>query len=116
MRRATADAARVGFAEAIALLARAPPSSGRVLLNRGNVHLQRGDAARAAADFTGGGRPARRTAEHAEQAKAEHNLGYARLLTGDLVGALRVMDDARAVLAPLSAVYRRRSSRTAPRC
>ena len=39
-------------------------------------------------------------------ARAEHNLGYARLLTGDLVGALQMMDDARKILAPLSAFSR----------
>ena len=35
---------------------------------------------------------------------SEHNLGYTRLLAGDLVGALRDMDRARPVLAPLSPV------------
>ena len=41
-----------------------------------------------------------------QQAKAEHNLGYARLLTGDLVGALQMIDRAALVLAPQSAVNR----------
>ena len=83
----------------------APRDLGRALLNRGNVHLQRGDAAAAAADFAA----ARELLDDAtdssvERAKAEHNLGYAQLLTGDLVGALQAMDDARQVLAPLSPV------------
>ena len=30
-----------------------------------------------------------------QRAKAEHNLGFARLFTGDLVGALQSMDAAR---------------------
>ena len=41
-----------------------------------------------------------------QRAKAEHNLGFAQLLTGDVVGALQTMDSARDVLAPLSAVSR----------
>ena len=41
-----------------------------------------------------------------QRAKAEHNLGYARLLTGDLVGAIQMIDEAAPVLSPLSAPYR----------
>ena len=37
-------------------------------------------------------------------AKAEHNLGYAWLLTGDLVAALQLMDRAKPTLAALSVV------------
>ena len=78
----------------------------RALLNRASLHLMRGDAAAAVADLTlaidllhDADAPERR-------ARAQHNLGYARLLTGDLVGALQAMEAARAVLAPLSAVSR----------
>ena len=41
-----------------------------------------------------------------ERAKSRFNLGYVELLRGDLVAALRGMDDARDVLAPLSPAYR----------
>ena len=35
---------------------------------------------------------------------ATHNLGYVELLRGDLVAALRLMEEAEPVLAPLSPV------------
>ena len=53
-----------------------------------------------------GGRPAKDEDAPERRARALHNLGYARLLTGDLVGALQAMDGARPVLAPLSPVSR----------
>ncbi|MGZ5403625.1 MAG: CHAT domain-containing protein [Nocardioides sp.] len=74
---------------------------GRLHLNRGNIHLQRADAASAAADFE----VARsRTTDEVDQAMATHNLGYVELLRGDIVAALRLMDEAAPVLAPLSPV------------
>ena len=70
------------------------------------MHLQRGDVPAAVADFSHA-RDALALAEHTvEQAKAEHNLGYARLLAGDLVGAMQAIDEAGEVLAPLSPAYR----------
>ena len=41
-----------------------------------------------------------------QQAKAEHNLGYARLLTGDIIGALQMIDEAAPVLSAQSAASR----------
>ena len=74
---------------------------GRLHLNRGNIHLQRADAARAADDF----RLARaQSSLPVERAMATHNLGYAELLRGDIVSALRLMDEAAPALEPLSRV------------
>jgi len=74
---------------------------GRLHLNRGNIHLQRADAASAAEDFE-----LARASSHdtIDQAMATHNLGYVELLRGDIVSALRFMDEAAPVLAPLSPV------------
>ncbi|RNI25312.1 CHAT domain-containing protein [Flexivirga caeni] len=79
---------------------------GRVLLNRGVVWLQRGHLAAAAADFDAAARDFDAAGMPVDAAKALHNSGYTRLLAGDLVEALQQMDQARAVLAPLSATFR----------
>ena len=75
-----------------------------------------GDAASAVADLTEAAGEFDEDGLDVQRAKAEHNLGYARLLTGDLVGALQAMDAARRVLAPLSPRPEPSASRTAPRC
>lgn len=92
------------FATAIELLGDSPVVRGRAHVNRGNAYLQLGDLRRARTDFTEGAALLAGAGLGVEAAMAEHNLGYTRLLAGDLVGALRDMDRARAVLAPLSAV------------
>ena len=66
--------------QALDLLPAGHADVGLVFINRGNVHLQRGDARAAVADFARGPRRARPAGDSVEQAKAEHNLGYARLL------------------------------------
>ena len=106
MRAGESDAAMVAFGEAATRLKADPEPYGRVLINRGNVHLQRGDAAAAAADFADAGEQFGRAGLDVERAKARFNVGYAELLRGDLVAALRGMDAARDVLAPLSPAYR----------
>jgi len=93
------------YTRAVGLLQGSPELS-RTLLNRASLHLQRGDAAEAADDLTAAIGLLDESDGPERRARAEHNLGYARLLTGDLVGALQAMDAARAVLAPLSAVSR----------
>jgi tetratricopeptide (TPR) repeat protein len=79
---------------------------GRLLLNRGNVHLQRGDGRSASADFRSARTAFERSGLDVLAAKAEHNLGYCHLLLGDLVQALAEMDHAATILAPLSPVSR----------
>ncbi len=95
-------------AEALAEFAAAQPLVrddddliGRLHLNRGNIHLQRADAASAAGDFE---LARARSHDRVDRAMATHNLGYVELLRGDIVSALRFMDEAAPVLAPLSPV------------
>ena len=82
----------------------APEVLGRGYLNRGGVYLQQNDIAAASLDFRAAREPLVAVEARVEAAMADHNLGYCRLLAGDLVGALAAMDRARPVLAPLSAV------------
>lgn len=106
MRSGDGNAAMPAFREALDLLPTDHPEMGLVFLNRGNVHLQRGEVGEAVADFTRARDEFGRSGQELQQAKAEHNLGYARLLTGDLVGAIQVIDEAAPVLSPLSPAYR----------
>lgn len=106
MRAGNSDEAIQAFALAIEKLPARGAHVARVLLNRGNVHLQRGNASAAAADFTAARDGFAQAQESVEQAKAEHNLGYARLLNGDLVGAIQMIDHAAPVLSSVSAAYR----------
>ena len=106
MRTGEVDRAMVSFGHAVDLLPADGQLIGTVYLNRGNVHLQRGDANSAIRDFSRAREELARIANPVEQAKAEHNLGYARLLTGDLVGALRMMDEAASVLSVQSVTSR----------
>ena len=94
------------FREALDLLPADHPETGLVFLNRGNVHLQRGDVPEAVATSPRRGTSSPGPGRRSQRAKAEHNLGYARLLTGDLVGAIQTIDEAAPVLRPLSAPYR----------
>jgi hypothetical protein len=94
------------FSTAIPLLADVPDEAGRALLNRSSLHLRRGHPHAAITDLTQAEHEFRRAGLTVQRAKAEHNLGFAQLLTGDVVGALRTMESARDVLAPLSAVSR----------
>lgn len=106
MRMGEGDRALEAFARALELL---PPSGeyvGRVLLNRGNVHLQRGRVTQAVADFTGAHEHLVGDDVQVTRAKAGHNLGYARLLSGDLVGAVAGIDEAAQVLSAISPAYR----------
>ncbi len=81
-----------------------PVELGKAHINRGGVHLARGDGGRAAADFEVAARLLHDTGNTVEAAMAEHNLGYADLLRGDLVSALSHMDAVRPTLLPLSPV------------
>ncbi len=101
MRKGANAEALIEFAAAQPLVREDDDLLGRLHLNRGNIHLQRADAARAADDFE-----LARASTHdtVDQAMATHNLGYVELLRGDIVTALRFMDEAASVLAPLSPV------------
>lgn len=92
------------FQVAIDMLSTSPLFLGRAHINRGNLFLQQHEHVRAVQDFESGLEAWGDVAPDHEVAMAQHNLGYARLLAGDLPGALRDMDKARVVLAPLSPV------------
>jgi tetratricopeptide (TPR) repeat protein len=100
------DQALEAFSTAIPLLGDEPQEAGRALLNRGSLHLRRGNPQAAIVDLAEADREFGRVGLTVQRAKAEHNLGFARLLTGDVVGALQTMESARSVLAPLSVVSR----------
>lgn len=70
------------------------------LLNRGSLHLERGDVEAAARDFERCRDLARGDAEVVFRPMAEHNLGYAYYLRGDLPAALRAMDSAASAAPP----------------
>lgn len=106
MRTGDVDRAMASFAHAVDLLPPDAEQLGTVHLNRGNVHLQRGDAIAAIKDFTHAREAFAHVGNPVEQAKAEHNLGYSRLLNGDLVGALQMIEAAAHVLSSQSAAYR----------
>jgi tetratricopeptide (TPR) repeat protein len=106
MRRGDTQAALRDFAYAVPLVEDDDELVGRLLLNRGGVHLQRGDIGPAREDFERARGHLSRAGLPFLDAKAAHNLGYALFLSGELVSALRVMEEAATVLAPLSEVSR----------
>lgn len=105
MRAGSGEQALASFATAIGLLDDSPEARARALLNRGLVYLQRRDAVRAEQDARAAGELYREAGDPTEAAKADHNRGYARLLVGDLVSALKLMERAAPLLEPLSATY-----------
>ncbi len=70
-----------------------PGSSARVHLNRGNVYLQNGALAEAGATSQARAGPAGTPDGDPDVDKARHNLGYTDFLAGDLVAALRDVDE-----------------------
>jgi tetratricopeptide (TPR) repeat protein len=104
LRAGDAGAAETSIAQAIPLLGGEPEHLGRAYLTRGNLHLHRREPLAAVSDFEQA-RDHYARADMAESSgKAEHNIGYAHLLLGDLVTALRHMDDAKGTLSPMTLV------------
>jgi hypothetical protein len=91
------------FDDGIAMLGD-PVELGKAYHNRGGVHLARGDAVLAAADFRASRDAWERVDRPSEAAMAAHNLGYTAYLRGDLIEALRDMDVGRARLEAMSPV------------
>lgn len=89
------DAAMPDFNQAVRLLAKEPAELGKVFNNRGNLFLERGQPKRAITDFESAIVQYDLSLNPVARAKAEHNLGYAAMLQGDLAEALRRMDHAR---------------------
>lgn len=106
IRRGDQPAALKAFAESIPRLEHDPELLGRVLLNRGTLHLDMKDPRSAVQDLERA-RASLADADLLETlGKAEHNLGYAHLLLGDLVTALHQMDTAAETMSPLTDVMR----------
>jgi tetratricopeptide (TPR) repeat protein len=106
MRRGDKQSALDAFSEAVSRLDSNPALLGRALLNRGSLHLQLGSATEAVDDLERARALFVRTGVVEARGKAEHNLGYARLLLGDVVAALRLMETAALTLAPMTPVMR----------
>ena len=104
LRRGDGDAALPYLTSAIADLGGDPARLGRVLLNRGLAYLDRRDVVAAERDLNAASEAFERSDEPVELAKARNNQGYAAMLAGDLIAALRLMDESRPVLAALSPV------------
>lgn len=106
MRTGDNASAMGAFSEGISRIGANDGLMGRALLNRGIAHLHLTAPQAALSDLI-------RALDHFERAgvteargKAEHNLGYAQLLLGDLVSALRYMDTAARTMSPMSATMR----------
>lgn len=106
MRKGQLEDAALSFSAAIERLEGHPEHLGITFLGRGNLHLQRGDAPAAANDFVAAAGYLEGAGDDIQRAKAIHNLGYAHLLRGDLVSAIRYIDEASQTLADQSAVLR----------
>lgn len=81
-----------------------PVELGKAYINRGAIYVAQADVALAVADLTSAVDLLTRADHPTEAAMAEHNLGCALLLRGDLVSALAHLDAARPTLLPLSPV------------
>lgn len=106
IRRGDKMAALHAFSESIPRLEDDPEHLGRALLNRGTLHLDMKDPRSAVDDLSRAQRSLAEAGLVETMGKAEHNLGYAHLLLGDLVTALRLMDSAVATMSPLTDVMR----------
>jgi tetratricopeptide (TPR) repeat protein len=106
MRKGDRSSALEAFNLAVPYLSGDPELLGRVLLNRGNLHLDMHDPQAAVTDLTAAKDHFSAVGLTETKGKTEHNLGYAQLLLGDVVSALRQMDLAVATLSPMSAVMR----------
>ncbi len=104
MRAGNSAQALPAFAEAIRLLDSSAEPLATVHMNRGLLYLQRGSLQQATHDLELALWHARRGELALLTAKAQHNLGYVRLLAGDLISALSMMEAARPSWA-LSPVY-----------
>ena len=74
-----------------------------IYLSRGNVELQRGHPLEARQSFQAASRQYRALDNRVGEIKAQHNLGYATLMLGDIVPALQLMEEAN--LASLGPVW-----------
>ncbi|MGP7959722.1 CHAT domain-containing protein [Sanguibacter sp. A247] len=101
LRAGDAKAALVHLDAGVALIDHASPrDAGILLLNRGTLHLERGDLEAAAADLARCAQGAQDAGDPMLVFKARHNLGYAEFLAGRLPEALDAMQNAAEHLLP----------------
>lgn len=105
LRRAgRASEAMETFGDAIAALEGQPARLAKAHLNRGTVYLDQHEPVLASRDFESAAIGYREAGEEVSAAKADHNRAYALFLSGDLVGALSLMEasyDLQAAAGPL---------------
>ncbi len=106
MMNADSPRAFAHFQHSIEELRDHPQHVGKVFINRGMAFLQGGDPDSAVADFTEAADYLERAGEREERAKAIFNLAYSQLQRNDLVAAMRGMDEAAEILAPMSPMNR----------
>ncbi len=94
MRAGAGDRAIEAFGVSEPLIVGDLPALARLHLNRGNVFLQRGMSDVAAQDFDAAITFASQAGRVDLRGKAEGNLGYTRMLQGDMVNALQLLDRA----------------------
>lgn len=95
LRTGSPDEALTHFDAAIELIDESEPRDACILLlNRGSLHLDRGDLAAARADLGACVERAEAMGDAMLLFKSSHNLGYAEFLTGDLPQALAAMERA----------------------
>ena len=104
MRTGETDQAMEAFAQAVDLPPEATTSA--TPCSTAATSTSSTPGAPAAADFAAARDELDGPGLELDQAKAEHNLGYARLLPGDLVGAISMIDDAADVLSASSVINR----------
>lgn len=75
-----------------------------MLVNRSVAHMEAGNLAQARADLESAAADYAASGDDVERAMAVHNAGYVALREGDLVTALELMSEARAVMERASAV------------
>lgn len=93
------------FTDALAVIGDDPVLAGRAYLNRGNLHMQNGELAKARDDFTAVLGVLETPEVDSNYDKARFNLAYTDQLSGDLVAAMRAIDDVEPRLANLGPLY-----------
>ncbi|QIK82704.1 CHAT domain-containing protein [Sanguibacter sp. HDW7] len=102
LRAGDAERALAHLDAGVALLEHASPrDAGILLLNRGTLHLERGDLVAAVEDLGMCARGAQAVGDAMLVFKARHNLGYAEFLAGRLPEALDAMENAAEHLLPV---------------
>ncbi len=93
------------FTEALAVIGEDPVLASRAHLNRGNLHMQNGALPEARRDFLAVLELLATPEGDPNFDKARFNLGYTDQMAGDLISALRMLDEVEPRLATLGPLY-----------